>query len=671
MAQGTRHWWIVLAAAGLIVWTAALAAPPPPAGAGKPAAGKAPAGLHITDGARINNWNYVMTDGGSYSWDLQQSGGVGSGSNNAYGSGMYLYVNNNNFHSSGGVVNKALDELEVGPWSPDSRIRVSRRIKVYRDRPLARWLDIYENLTGAEIQLQVWSYINCNWNIARLLTDTGGTSFGDKDFAFATMVQPGMVPNPPSTCHIVCSKNSKLRPNVQANNNQVNVRWTLTLPPNSTVILCQFESQNNSFEDQQKLMSSFQAGKLLRDLSGAMRRLIVNFNVSGGFEDVELERSDKFDGAILTNADPLHGKILNASYEVEGFLGKMTLAADQVIGMASMPGEAELVRFVLTDGQIVCGSAANQKLQMQLVSGPTLQIPLERLSQFSYAISADKPSDIAPTGGMAMLRTGDRLAIDPKALNLNLQSLYGPVSLDPAAMQRIVLDNPSNGIHRALFLNGSSLAGFLEPETISIPAKLVPRLQVSRNMISEIVYTPQAADSAPMARVVMSNGDELLGQLAGGKLSVKTDYGPTDVEPQTLRSLTFSEGNHSRAILELWDGSRLHGDLSAQELSFQLMPGPVVKLPIAQVDEFSAPYAVPPEGTIREVALLIEQLQSDSWKQRQDATEKLVKIGACVIPLLQPRLDDSDAEVRQRAATIIERINAAEKPAPAKKPAVR
>jgi hypothetical protein len=120
----------------------------------------------------------------------------------------------------------------------------------------------------------------------------------------------------------------------------------------------------------------------------------------------------------------------------------------------------------------------------------------------------------------------------------------------------------------------------------------------------------------------------------------------------------------------LWDGSRLHGDLSAQELSFQLLPGPVVKLPIDQVAEFSAPYAVPPESTIREVALLIEQLQSDSWKRRQDATEKLVNIGACVIPLLQPKLDDRDAEVRQRAQTIIQRINAADKPSPTKKPSV-
>ena len=634
--------WVVVAA------TAADPAKPAP---------KSSTGLHITDGTRFTAWPCRLTDGEKFLWDLQQNGAVNGGTNNAYGGALYLNLNGNSFMSGNGLLSKSGDEIELGPWSPDGRLRVSRRIKVYKDRPLARWLDIYENTSGAEIRIQPQSYVNNSWNIARILSSTGGNSFGDKDWAVATQVLPGFNPNPPAVCHIVCGKNSKVRPTVSIQNNTVQIAWNLTVPPNSTAIVAQFESQSGSIESHQKMMAAWQPTKAFRDLPASVRRLIVNFASIGGLEDVDLQRSDKHDTVILANGDELHGKVLNASYEVEGLFGKLTLAADQVIGMANPPADADRVRFLLKDGQVVCGCVGEQKLQVQLLAGPTMQVPLARIGQWSYAVTEGRPSDAPPAVNMVMLRTGDRLAFDPKSLALTLRTLYGPVELDAASVARVVMDNTGNCLHRAAFVNGSSLAGLLEPEQIRLPLKLGPRLDLSRHLVSEIVLAPEQPPGRPMAKIVMSNGDELLGQLAEGKLTIRTDFGPVAVEPRTLKALSFAAGNPQRAILDLWDGtSGLRGDLSSQEFCFQMTPGPTVKLPMGQVAAFRAPYQVPPQEQMSNVGQLVKQLGSDSFKERQAATDELIRLGPGVIPLLEPRLQDGDFEVRQRVEAIIERL---------------
>lgn len=659
--------WVILVALAVTAGAVALLAAPAPTPAPSGATARESAGLHIANGTRITNWNHRITDGGSYIWDLQPQGTVGSGTNNAYGGGMYLYINNNTFNQgTSAVVNQAGDEIELGTWNPDGRIRVSRRIKVYKDRPLARWLEIFENTTTADVQVQVQHFSNCNWNIGTILTDTGETSFGPKDSAFVSAVNVGMNPAPPSVCHILCSKKSKLRPTLQVQGNQLRSFWNITVPAGGTAILCQFESQNSSLDDQKKLMADFQVNKLLRDLPVSVRKKILNFNVAGGIDDIDLDRAEKFDSVSLSNGDQLHGKIGNASYEVEGVFDKLTLPAEQVIGAAAATGDPEVKRFLLKDGQVVCGRTNGQKLQIELLAGPALQVPFERIGQWGYSISAAKP-DGDPAGGLrVMLRSGDRLAVDAASLKLTLKTLYGPIALDGAGLSRITMDNAGNGMHRVLFANRSSLAGMIEPASMSLPLKLGPKLDLQRNMISEI-YFGEEAPQAPLARVALSNGDELFGQLADGKLTVKTDYGQSEVETRTIKSLTFSTGTRGRVALELWDGtSGLRGDLATTELAFQVKPGPLLKLPVDQVQSFVAPFALPPESMMKDVNQLIDKLRSDKWKDRQEASDQLVKIGPAAIQVLKPFLQDRDAEVRQRIGAIIDRLRPdSDKTAPA------
>lgn len=622
-----------------------------------PAAGKSTDGLHL-QGNRINNWNHQMTDGGSYLWDINTNASVNSGTNYAFSGAFYLNVNNNGFYASQGVVNAGNDEVEIGPWSPDSRIRVSRRIKVYKDKPLARWLDIYENTTGQDIQLQLMVSVNYNYGVAKTTTSSGAAAWGEKDFGLVNQSQQGMNPQPPSTALILCDKRSKIRPQVQVQSNQTYIRTNITVPANGAVIMCSFASQNTSTDDLQKLLAGFNASKLLRDLPSGVRKLIVNMQTTSGFDDIDLERSEKFDSVLLANGDPINGSVVNKSFTIEAGFGEITMPADQIIGMASVPTDSSKVRFLTKDGQIIGGKLKGEPLQVRLVPGQVLDIPFTDVTYWSYQVSTARPFDIPTTGPFVMLRTGDRLSFDPSALAIKFRTKYGEVDLDPRHVAHVAMDNIGNGVHRVLFLNGGSIAGFLEPAKVSFQLRVNgQKFDIPRELIAEIQFVPELPKPPPLVRMTLNNGDTLFGRLKDEKLVIKNSYGTTEVAPRSLKTLTFSQAKQNKAVVDLWDGSKgLSGDLQQDELTFEIMPGPTLKIPTGQVVTLATPHALPSEDVSKQVDGLIAKLGADNWKDRQKAQEALIRLGNSIVPVLQDRLKDEDAEIRQRVEEVIIRL---------------
>lgn len=629
-----------------------------------PAAGKTAPGLHITEGDRVNNWNYQMTDSENKRWDIQTSGGVGSGTNYCF-SGGYLTINNNwNFGTGNALVSKNKDEIEIGPYSPDSRVRISRRIKVYKDQPLARWLDIYENTTGQQVQLTLMDSSSSNYGIVKTTTSSGGATFGEKDTAVVTETQQGIQPQPPAVCTLLCDKKSKFRPTVQTNGGAIQVRWNLVLAPNSTAIICKFQSQDENVDHLTKLMNTFNASKMMKDLPTSVRKLILNFSTGSTFEDVDLERSEKYDTILMANGDPKYGKLVNKTYSLETGFGQLKLPAEQVVGMVILPKDPERVRVLLKDGQIICGKPGPEKLQIELVPGPVLQIPMEEIAQCSYAISKERPDDTPSIGPFVMLRTGDRLGFDASAVSLTLRTKNGDLPLSPKEVMRVALDNAGNGVHRAHFLNGSVVGGFLEPAKIPLALKLGGKADLSRDLVTEFLFNPGEPDTAPMTHISLSNGDELLGMLADTKLQVQSDIGTVNIQPRNIRKLTFAGNSAARVSIELWDTSKVQGELDQQELAFQIVPGPAIKIPLTQVVSLDSPFPLPGDDELKRVKDLIGKLGDADWKTRQKAMQDLQKMGSTILPLLRERQHDPDAELRMRVEELIEKFGGEVKEAP-------
>ena len=627
--------------------------------------------FHIKRSRQINFRNtsyHIMNDGGGYRWDVQYYGSVYRGTDYAYyGGAMYLQINGTNFQSPNysGWTNKEGDEIELGPWK-NSGLNIYRRIKVYKDRPMARWLEIFENPSSAPITLQVATYGSHSYGIKQTLTSSGSSSFGEKDFAF--MIRNGRANSPP-TLHVVTSKRAKLRPRVQIQSNQVYVRYSITIPARKTIILCHFESQNRDAAAHQKLMKKFPGHKLFRDLPGSVRAMIVNMSAGGGIGGVDLDRSETSDSVLLKSGDPIFGVIKNTTFKIRTLLGRLDLPADRVIGMAGARGPS--VRFVLLDGQVVSGQATAPVLEMDLDGGGLLRIPFDKIAQWSYRITSEKPNEEKSGGAYVILRTGDRLRFDPKALGIKLLTRHGLVALESEQLLELTMDNPGNAVHRAVFLNGSRLGGFLEPEMLKLKLELGGTVTVSRDMVAQMRFAEDERPDSTMTRVVLTNGDELFGTLTAGKFKLTTDYGQIDIEPARVKSMKFRPEDLGRTIVGMWKGSILKGRLGKSQLGFAISPGTVLDIHAGQFVSIECPLPLPPKAARVEVEKLIAQLGAESYEDRQKASKKLLDLGKSIVPMLQKHLTSSDPEVRQRIEDILEQLGGKTVPASPTSPIFR
>ncbi len=630
------------------------------AGGGPPSGTARKGGLHLPQGRNVS-FNYVMTDGGGFRWDIQYYGTVAQGTNYAYSGGMYCQVNGSNVRSNTGQgwVNATGDEIEIGPHSGNS-LKIYRRIRVYKDQSLARWLDIFENPTGQAITIQLQYYSYVNYGIQRMVSESGQASFATGDRFFVTETrQSGN--NTPSLLHVVCGKRAKLQPSVQIQGNSVYFRYRLTVPANKTVLLCHFESQDHGVETLLKRGKALRAYQLLRDLSPGVRQLILNFPVSFGFADIDLDRTETADQVILANGDPVLGTVTNKSFTIGTFYGDIEVPADKVLGMVPIAGESERVRVLMVDGQVVSGEPADKSLTVALASGGgTLSVPLNRVRQWSYRISDSRPAEVTFAGPVAVLRTGDRLTFDAAKTELSFRTRHGVVRLEAKDLLEVSLDNTGNAVHRVVFLNGSRLAGFLEPEQVELALRLGPKLLVPRDRIVKMVFASEEQPDQTLTRLVLTNEDELFGELADEGLTVKTEYGAVSVRPRNVRAMAFDGEQVGRLVLQLWDGTVLRGRLEQEGLLFVLAGGAKLNVHVGQVQAIVRSQALPPDDVRKRVEQLVAQLGAESYRDREAAMKALLKMGAGVAPLLKKHAANDDPEVRQRIEEILERLGGAD-----------
>ena len=624
--------------------------------------------LHIPQGRRVNFTTYLQ-DGGGMRWDIQSGLNVGSGTSSAYSGALYCQINGSNVHSQGyGWMNAAGDEIEIGPWLRNN-VQVHRRVKVYKDKPLARWLDILSNNTGSPQNVPVRIYSCFNYTISQISTNTGGAAFGEKDWGFITNQQQGR----PQVMHIVCGPKAKLRPTIHTSGNSLYVNYMVTVPANGTAILCYFESQNTDVGALSESMKKFRASRLLRDLSPSVRKLIVNFRPGSSPGDIDLDRSGTADSVQLKNGDSIQGKIGNPEFLLKSLHGELKLPADQVVGFLSVPGRGGQVRAVLVNGQVITGSLSEGALKLALATGGELKIPYDRIGQCTYRITKTKPEDSPFTDPLILLRNGDRLAFDPARLKCVLQTRHGPVALAGKDLVEVRLSHEANGVHRAVFLNGSTLGGLLTPDKIALPLRLGPQLDIPRDMVLGLRFAEENTDAGDLTQIQLSNEDELIGRLVDESYALATDFGDIPVRPANILGMAFSRTDPGMVAVTMWDGkTTLRGRLKQKTLRFAVEPGPELDVHIGQIVSLYCPAPLPPDKIVADVKKLVARLSSSSYKDREEAQEALIRMGRSIVPLLKKYTDDTDPEVRQRIRVVLDKLGGdrASTPMPAMPPNV-
>ncbi len=624
-----------------------------------PAAGAAAASgstnVHIKKNSQVN-FIYNMKDGAGYNWDIQRYGNVGQGTNYAYGSGMMctLWGSTVRSNDNTAALNAAGDELELGPCQVNN-INCYRRIKVYKDMGLARWLDIYENNTAQDISVPVQLYINTNWTISQTVTNSGQASVGPDDWGCVTRSGG----NAPCLMHIFSDKRAKFRPTVRIQNNQIYVQWAnVTVPSGKTVILCYFEAQNTSFDELEKTMNSFKAYKMLKDLPMSVRKLILNFTVTGGFTDVDLNRNEKSDIVFLRNGDVIPCSIISAEFNVETFLGKLKLPVNEIVGMAAPETSDETtMRFLMTDGQVISGKINETVLSATVGESDKLEIPMNRIAQWSFKISKERPEDTGMPLPAVTLRTGDQFSFDPDSLDIDFLTRYGSVKLKVADLMSIQISNGDNDAHRVVFANGSTISGLVKQEVIKFKLKLGAEIAIPRNLIMNIQFTEDEKTDGTLTQMALVGGDMFFGEMTDEKLHIQLDYGTREISPSTAKLIMALGDGQDKFIIDLWDGARHTGTLKEEYIDFQILPGPKFMIHTSQIIGIARAQALPPDEVIKKVEDLVARLSAESFEERENASKELKALGKSIVPLLEKHLKNKDPEVRQRIQDIIESLN--------------
>jgi len=101
--------------------------------------------LRLESSGQVASFPVSLNDGKDYLWDIHNYGQIASGTNNAYGNGAYCQVNGSNHHFSTGRKSDDGREVELGPATIGNGVKLYRRVRVYRDQPLCRWIDTVVN----------------------------------------------------------------------------------------------------------------------------------------------------------------------------------------------------------------------------------------------------------------------------------------------------------------------------------------------------------------------------------------------------------------------------------------------------------------------------------------------------------------------------------------------
>jgi len=615
--------------------------------------------LHVRKSKSIN-LTHTLTCGDAKRWDIQYYGSIGSGTSNAYGQGLYLMINGSNFRSGNNQAwsNAAGDEIEMGPYSRNN-LQVYRRIKIYQDQGLARWLDIFVNPSATEITVPVVIRTSTNWHINKKMFSSGTGSWSEKDWAFVTHANAGQ--NNPALMHLVCGKKAKVRPRVTISGASIQYIYNLKIPAKKTVVLCYFESQGN-YDELCKRMEKIKPYSIMRDLSPALRSLIVNFPTSTSFGNVSLERHGKFD-AIIKSSDstPVYGKILNRSFDLETRFGNITLPVERIIGMARSRDEADGMFILLSDGQVVGGKCPGQKVSIEIPTGGTLNFPMSAISQWSFKVSTARPSEIPFPGPSLILRSGDRVAFDPASIDMPFETRHGSFMLTAGAVMNANLSSDRGSVHRAFFKNGSVLAGLFTSDYIMPEIKLVGKThKLSRSDIQRIVFCEEITDDISLTHVALNNSDELYGIMADRQLKLITEFGELEIWPHDVQKISFDPANPGRVAILLWNSSILRGRLGGGEFGFAVSPGPELTIAVGQCNSIERGLAASPKRMAENLAKLINKLGSKSYAERQQASLELLRLGKGIVPTLKTQLKDiTDPEIRHRIEDVLKKLGPA------------
>jgi len=188
------------------------------------------------------------------------------------------------------------------------------------------------------------------------------------------------------------------------------------------------------------------------------------------------------------------------------------------------------------------------------------------------------------------LRGGDSFKGTLKETSFDLDTFYGPMSLPVEKV--ICLINIGQFRPRQLIVtsDGQIIGGHLKKQTIELEMSSGQLTQIPLSQISRMGYRKRTGEveewtfEKPM--VLLRTGERIVVQMPSEPIEVVTRYGKLLLKPEQVASVQFQNEDNSVHEIELTDGSRFAGLLTADLFEMKLDAGggaQDVKFPVSSL----------------------------------------------------------------------------------------
>jgi hypothetical protein len=599
------------------------------------------------------------TDAFGNQWYIYQGGWFRQqGNMPVYSEGAMMLINGN--QPSMNTNTGRLDDsgelvIENMPVPNMQGCTVTRRIMVNREDGFIRIIDVFKNAGNQEqtIPLMYRSSVNYGINSAQPVPDPKrqGQSMG-------MVVTDGQ-----GRCvlELFSGKGSKLaaQVNAQQNNNWIQSSFSLALPAGKETAILHLHAVTSSADAASKMVAGLKESKLLADVSKPIRKLIANFaggNMFIGDGDIEILRGEAFDAAELRSGDQIRGTLKDPSYKLTTFYGVIDLPADKVIALVNVGDSRPRQLLVTVDGQIFGGKLEKDTIDLELSSGQVTKLPLAQVTRLGYRKRPAEPEEWTFDKPTVLLRSGERIAVQMPSEPIAVHTRYGQLDLKPSVIASIAFQNDENGVHEIYLTDGSKFAGLVGGESFNMKLadSQAQAVTFPASTIAKLVLTSKVTDpdeSTPVLK--LANEDQLVAAISG-QYKLATAFDTLNLRGDQIKSITHSKTSPLDVVVRLWDETSVSGQLEEPELACLLKSGVSVKVPVALVAEYTQPQPKVADAMVDKVKPVVERLNADDWKARDEAQKQLMAMGPSIAPILKDLRNDQPPEAQQRIDDVLQ-----------------
>ena len=636
------------------------------------------------------NFNNPKVDALGNRWDVHSYGQIQYGQNNTFSGAGVMTVNGSSFSSR--AQKMTADGTEYYISGTTAGLSITRRVKIDIKNSAVRFVDIFQNPTGAPITANIIYQTSMGRSqLQQTISETGtmvGGTLDEKAGGMIGFANPSQSSGQMSIVWDLASPRSKVKPSIR---NESNYRYYFTynfvVPPQKSKAILHGLAQRNFLtapdaKGLKTLFKPFRSRNWTRDLPADIRKMLVNSSGSAfgdwaagdalaALDALDVDRG-AFDILAVGQKTRLRGTTICNGITVKSKYGDTFVEWERVAAILGQAHASETSAVLLRDGQVFQGSVEFEALQFNMNSGISVALAAPQLDRLITHVS---PQDgLPPAGVFALLETvhGTRLALAKnEAHSLAVITPWGERTLvwdDIVQMQAA-----ETGLgYRFKLQDGSQLFGYLQQGDISVNTLAFGSLDFNASEIRRIVPATKEAneddslDESALPYVSLSGDNVLVGQVDQSHLNFVLSGQPVPVpltQIRYMRNLLEEYDGPPVGVtppmfeLELWDGGIMNGTLADRVLPVRA-GNQVYHVRADNILEMHRPTPVVPESLRRSIAEQIRDLGNDEYQKRETATNALIELGQLAKQQLNNALGQtSDTEVRRRLEKILSEID--------------